>query len=180
LRSPSERAPLSRSRYGARNDAAPGDRRIQFFENHNGGIPTEARIGHTLAVGERPSHAILPAGDDMRLHHDARDPGLAARDLAPDIFAYRGLIFEILATIAVTGIDHDRRPQLRRSQLRAGCIDVPGVVIRRGAAAQNDVTIGVARRRDDRRTAALRDREKMMRMIRWRRSRFAYFRRCRS
>jgi len=74
------------------------------------GFPVDAAVGDALAVDQRLArHDILTARDQVTLHHDAGDAGLAVGYLAGDICSDERLVLGLFAAVGVAGIDHDPR-----------------------------------------------------------------------
>lgn len=108
---------------------------------------------------------VLPALDEVRLDHDAEDPIFALRKLVGDILRHLELQLEFLVAVGVRKIDHDARRKRRRRDFLGCRVDVRCIVVGLLAAAQDNVTILVTRRRHDR-VAAFGHREEMVRRLR--------------
>jgi hypothetical protein len=83
-------------------------------------------------------------------------------DLSADIGDDKGLVFGLLAAVAVARIDHHHRAKAGAFDLAADGVDIFGIVIRGAPAAQDDVAILIARGGGDRRSALLGDGHEMM------------------
>ena len=76
------------------------------------------------------------------------------------------LVLRPLAAVAVADVDHHLRPQAGAGDRGADARDAGRIVVRRLAAAQNDVAVVVAGRRRDRAAALLGHGQEVMRMRR--------------
>src|SRR3569833_2012373 len=141
------------------------DRCRQSFEHAQTFLPADAAVGNRLSVGQLlAGDLILTPFYQMRFSHDADDARVAVCDLTTDLGAYRHLVFRLLRTVGMRGIDHHPRSQASCRDFLACRIDAGGVIVRRLAATQNDVAILVAAGRNDGRVAALGHRQEMMRL----------------
>jgi hypothetical protein len=102
----------------------------------------------------------------MAFEHDAEYAILSRGELTRDILTDFDLLLRIFARVSMAEINHQTLRETRLSE-RLGCgIDARRIVIRRLAAAQDDMAILVAGGPHDRRMPALRHRQEMMRRLR--------------
>src|SRR5690606_5051039 len=110
-------------------------------------------------AGIRDAHAVLqrltgdevlPAALEVALHHDAEDAVVAARNLLRNAVPDFDLLLVLLAAVAVAEVDHDVGSQAGVRQHAGSRFDAAGVEVRFFAAPEDDVTVLVALRLDDR------------------------------
>src|SRR2546427_9492621 len=153
------RLPLARRSPGAHGPRELGEHR----DRH---LPAHAGVGDALAVAQRGWVAqLLAAVDEKALHHDAEDRSLAVRDLLGDVVRGERLTAIVLVAVAVARVDHEPRRQAGVHESRGGLLHAHRVVVgAAGAAAQDDVAIGVAARGHDRAEPLLGHAEELMRV----------------
>jgi iron complex outermembrane receptor protein len=139
----------------------------QALEHVEARFPVDAAVRDRLAVAQFLARdQVLAAADQVRFHHHADDAVVAVRDLLRDVGAHRDLVFRLLAAVGVRRVDHQAARQAVGAQRLAGFFDAGGVVVRRLAAAQDDMAVLVAGSGHDRRVAALRHGQEMVRLRR--------------
>src|SRR5258707_2808416 len=117
----------------------------ETFQHSDAFVPADARIGDALAVRQRAAFLqILAAGDQMRFHHHADNPFVARSNLAADVRAHRNLVLVLLRAVRVARVDHQTRGKTGLADVGACRIDAVRVVVRRLAAAQDDVAVLIA------------------------------------
>src|SRR5579863_10420381 len=100
----------------------------------------------------------------MAFEHDTADPPIAILDLFSDCLDDGRLILGLLTAVAVARIDHQAVGEPRSSEGGPGRIDACGIVVRRLASPQNNVTVGIARSRGDGAATLFGDSQEMMGM----------------
>ncbi len=133
---------------------------------------------NTSSVASHPMHAsvidtpywsgvarneVLASRIQVAFDHDAEDAIVAGGDLRADVARDVDLAFVPALAVGVRAVDHELRREPGRGELLACRGDARRVVVRRLAAAQDDVAILVAGSVHDRRVAALGHRQEMMR-----------------
>ena len=102
----------------------------------------------------------------MALDHDAHHRVLAGRDLAGHVPADVALALGALGAVRVAEVDHQAGRVAGPFQHRGGGADVPGLVVRCPAAAQDDVRVLVAGGLEDPGAGVLREREEYVGVLR--------------
>ena len=130
-------------------------------------LPADAGVGDALPVGERlPLDDVLASGDQVALDHHPHHRVLAGGDLARHVAADDALALGPLGAVRVAEVDHQPGPMAGRVEHRGSRPDVPGLVVRRLAAAQDDVGVLVAGGLEDPRAGVLRERQEDVGMLR--------------
>src|SRR5688572_18066938 len=130
-------------------------------------VPAEAGVGDALSEGERLAGLeVLAPFDQVRLHHDADDAPLAGGDLAADLGGDLGLAAVVLGGVGVRAVDHQPLGEPGAGELLAGRLHAGCIVVRRLAAAQDDVAVVVAPGLHDRDLPAFVHREEVVLLAR--------------
>ena len=129
-------------------------------------LPAHARVGDALSVAERGRVLqLLTPIDEEALHHHAEDRVLAVGDLLGEIVRGDGLTAKVLVTVAVARVHHESRSLSGVDERGRGLLHADRVVVRPARpAAQDDVTVRVAARGDDRAEPLLGHAQELMRM----------------
>lgn len=136
----------------------------QPLQNRNGLVEADAGVRDAHTVVELLTRGrTLATGVEVALDHHAHQALVAASDLLGENGRNLGLVLVILLAVGVAGVDHDAALDASFFKKPQGGADVLGIEVRaRGAAAQDDVTGGVALRADDAREPLFRDRKKVV------------------
>ncbi len=112
-------------------------------------VPRQAGVGDALAVLQL-GRVVLACGEllrpavQMALGHDAENAALSSSQLRGDVARYVELTHVLLGAVGVRTVDHQAAVELGLFECGAGLAHAGGVVVRRLAAAQNDVGVFIA------------------------------------
>ena len=123
-------------------------------------IPADAGIRDGLTVFQFFFFAFnerLVAFDKIGLDHDAHDVVASVADLLADAVNDIDLLFVLLMAVGVAGINHDRWRKTGCFQRFADFGYALDIVIRRFAAAKDDMAVFIAPRNNNSGVAALSD-----------------------
>ncbi len=123
-------------------------------------IPADAGIGDGLTVFQfflLPFNERLVAFDKIGLDHDTHDVVASVSDLFAEAVNDIDLLFVLLVTVGVAGVNHDGGRKARGFQCFANFSYALGIVIRSFTAAKDDVAVFITAGNDNSGVAALSD-----------------------
>src|SRR4051795_3434064 len=138
---------------GAASEAAPRlHRGSEPLQRRDGVLPVDTGVGDRLAVDQLlAGDEVLPPLDQERLQHHADDRLVPVRHLIGDVAGGEELLLWVLAAVVVGGVDPQPLRLPGDAERHQRVFDLGRVVVRLPvAAAEDDVTVGIAGRVQDR------------------------------